>query len=556
MNKNMANAMDSIPQTSMNFLPGTGRLTFRFSRGLSSGFSRIVFFGLYVFWDIPEWLIVANVKNGCRIRIIILSFFLYNLSTTVLSQIPTIPTCLELRTWLANKPVLLQSKSFHNPDLAWSAARKSLSLWQDEGYPFASFYFDSITYPGKSARLNGTIDPGPLILNGPLILHGDTSLGLGLLSKWIGFRKDQPFSLALAERVPKLTRSMPFAEETAPAEIEWFGNQAILHLHLKRSAGNSFNGILGLLPGQESSGKMLLTGNIEAGFSNLFNRGIGLDIRWSRFAASSQTAILDARLPALGYSGLGVHANFDLFRQDTLYFRQKALAEIFQSMAGLWKLRFGLQAMSASARQSKFGAQAFSQSSNSLVFGLEMETGPIHRLNPERTSFSFVFLPGLKKIQDANSSGSLRQIEFRAQGTFPLWVPVNRFILKGGMDLGHVSSPKQTIADQFRLGGLRSIRGFNENFFFTSSHAMVSVQPQFVLDSKFIFSAFCDAMVYHSGLKAIELSNLSQALGFGMGAEFEAGENLIQVSIANGFSTSSPIDFKASKIHFGYVARF
>jgi len=85
---------------------------------------------------------------------------------------------------------------------------------------------------------------------------------------------------------------------------------------------------------------------------------------------------------------------------------------------------------------------------------------------------------------------------------------------------------------------------------------MVSVQPQIVLDSKFVFSAFCDAIVYHSGLNAIELSNLSQALGFGMGAEFEAGENLIQISIANGFSTSSPIDFKASKIHFGYVARF
>jgi hypothetical protein len=554
MNKNMANAMDSIPQTSMNFFPGTGRLTFRFSRGPSSGFSRIVFFGLYVFWDIPEWLIVTNVKNGCMIRIIILSFFLHSLSTTVLSQIPTIPTCLELRTWLANKPVLLQSKSFHNPDLAWSAARKSLSLWQDEGYPFASFYFDSIAYSGKSARVNGTIDPGPLILNGPLILHGDTGLRNELLSKWIGFRKDQPFSLALAERVPSLTRSMPFAEETGPAEIEWFGNQAILHLHLKRSAGNSFNGILGLLPGQESTGKMLLTGNIEAGFSNLFNRGIGLDIRWSRFAASSQTAILDARLPALGYSGLGVHANFDLFRQDTLYFRQKALAEIFQSMGGLWRFRFGLQAMSASARQSK--SQTFSQSSNSLVFGFEMETGPLHRLNPERAFFSFLLLPGLKKIQDANSSGNLRQIEFRAQGSFPLWVPVNRFIVKGGMDLGHVSSPKLTIADQFRLGGLRSIRGFNENFFFTSSHALVSVQPQIVLDSKFIFSAFCDAMVYNTGLKPIDLLNWSNALGFGMGAEFEAGENLIQVSVANGFSTSSPIDFKASKIHFGYVARF
>ena len=550
----MANAMDSIPQTSMNFFPGAGRLTFRFSRGLSSGFSRMVFFGLYVFWDIPEWLIVANVKNGWRIRIIILSFFLNSLSTTVLSQIPTIPTRLELRTWIASKPGLPQIKSFHNPNLAWSAARKSLSLWQDEGYPFASFYFDSIAYSGKSARVNGTIDPGPLILNGPLILHGDTGLRNELLSKWIGFRKDQPFSLALAERVPSLTRSMPFAEETGPAEIEWFGNQAILHLHLKRSAGNSFNGILGLLPGQESTGKMLLTGNIEAGFSNLFNRGIGLDIRWSRFAASSQTAILDARLPALGYSGLGVHANFDLFRQDTLYFRQKALAEIFQSMGGLWRFRFGLQAMSASARQSK--SQTFSQSSNSLVFGFEMETGPLHRLNPERAFFSFLLLPGLKKIQDANSSGNLRQIEFRAQGSFPLWVPVNRFIVKGGMDLGHVSSPKLTIADQFRLGGLRSIRGFNENFFFTSSHALVSVQPQIVLDSKFIFSAFCDAMVYNTGLKPIDLLNWSNALGFGMGAEFEAGENLIQVSVANGFSTSSPIDFKASKIHFGYVARF
>ena len=39
-------------------------------------------------------------------------------------------------------------------------------------------------------------------------------------------------------------------------------------------------------------------------------------------------------------------------------------------------------------------------------------------------------------------------------------------------------------------------------------------------------------------------------------AEIEAGNNLIRISLANGFSKSLPFDYQTTKIHFGYVARF
>jgi hypothetical protein len=485
-------------------------------------------------------------------RLIFLLIFIKGSQELVLCQAYDLPQRINLVILTKNSPGSAVRSGFAEPEFVPVRIQKSLLSWQNNGYPFASFRFDSVRSDGSAADLTGRILPGPAILNGPVIIHGDSSLSPLLIARWIRFRKDEPFSVSAADRIPDLLESLPFSEQLRSSELEWFGNQAIVHVHLRKSGTNSLNGIIGFLPGQ-NSGRLMLTGNAEADFTNLLNRGFGLSLRWARFAASSQSLFLDLRAPALTYSGLSLSGQFELFRQDSLYFRQRSRAEIGIGAGGLWQIRFGLQSVNSSQNQPGIRIR---QSAGSLVLGLGMESVSAGRIAPSRKFCHAVFLPGIKNIVRDGLGKKTTQNEIRIQGAAPLWHPPGRFWLRGSLDLGFMQSESITHSDQFRIGGLRSFRGFNENQFFTSSHALMGIQPQVLLDQKFLFSLFAEGLMYQTELKWSGLNAYRYALGFGMGAELESGPNLIQVSIAGGIMKGLMPGLGSSKIHFGYVARF
>lgn len=474
---------------------------------------------------------------------------------TVLSQISGLPARLILESTIRNQ---IRKEVFSGPDAPLhlrKEAEKSLRSFQDKGYPFASFHYDSIRFEKNAAVLSGRLDQGPRILNGSLIIHGDSNISTELMARTTGFRKGDDFSLSAAERIPALVNALSFAESVKSPELEWFGNQAVLHLYLRKSSANFLNGILGLLPGQGKDNQLLLTGNLEAGFSNLFSRGISFSIRWARFAPESQQAYLSLDWPALNYSGLGFSGRFELFRQDSLYFSQKAAIEMMLPISGIGKIRAGMQLYN-SFQKGISGSASLSQTVNSLVLGLDLENASANRINPSRNFFSLRLFPGLKIREEGKTRNQLSQVEFRARTQAALWKIGRRLWVRGNGDLGMLFSDGLSIADQFRMGGIRTFRGFNENQFFTSGHFLLGLQPSFLLDSGFLFSVFGEMMFFESGFFPLNLHGYRQALGFGLSAEFEAGPNLIQISLANGWMNGLTPELGGSKIHFGYVARF
>ena len=498
---------------------------------------------------------MANVNNADRIRLILLAFFLKMISGAVLSQIPSPPArlILDVKTPERLNPEL--AGMYSGPVQLKKSVFRSIRKLNDEGYPFASFHFDSLSFAKDAALLSGRLESGPKVLNGPVQVHGDSSFREDLISRWAGFRKDEPYSLTVSGRIPARLRAMPFAVSWREPELEWFGNQAILHAYLWKNPAGSLNGVIGLLPGQGSDRRLLLTGNAEAGFANLFNRGIAFQLRWSRFALSSQQAVLALDWPFLTRNGLGVSGNFELFRQDSMYFNRRAGAEMLFNVAGIWCFRIGIQSQVASQRTG-FRMPAINQQVQSMLFGLDMETESVNRISPGRKALRLRVLPGIKVREESREKKQYYQLEMRGRFQTALWSNRKNFWLRANGDFGLIRSGALLLADQFRMGGLRTFRGFNENQFFTTAHLLLGLQPSWLLDSGFMVSAFSEGMFFQTDPSGPDFSKMKGAVGFGLAAEFEAGKNLIQISLANGWMRGLPLDFRSSKIHFGYIALF
>ena len=106
----------------------------------------------------------------------------------------------------------------------------------------------------------------------------------------------------------------------------------------------------------------------------------------------------------------------------------------------------------------------------------------------------------------------------------------------------------------FRLGGLNTIRGFNENQFFASNYILSNVELRIILESRSYLFLFSDQsyLVFDNG--ATRISDLP--IGFGLGLQLGTKSGDFRFAYALGRSKDSSVNFNQSKIHFGIINRF
>ncbi len=107
--------------------------------------------------------------------------------------------------------------------------------------------------------------------------------------------------------------------------------------------------------------------------------------------------------------------------------------------------------------------------------------------------------------------------------------------------------------DLYRLGGINSIRGFDEQSYLASSFIINTAEYRFLLNRDSHFSVFADY-----GLLYDERPNYqdNQLLGIGSGLELATKAGLFSMSLAVGDSDNSSFDFNKTRIHIGYVNVF
>jgi outer membrane protein assembly factor BamA len=106
-------------------------------------------------------------------------------------------------------------------------------------------------------------------------------------------------------------------------------------------------------------------------------------------------------------------------------------------------------------------------------------------------------------------------------------------------------------SELYRLGGLNSIRGFNENEFFAVWYAIASIEQRlYFQESSFLF-LFADYARINEG-KDGDFS----VLGAGAGLSFLTQAGVFSLVYALGESPTQRFNPTFSKIHFGISSRF
>ena len=108
--------------------------------------------------------------------------------------------------------------------------------------------------------------------------------------------------------------------------------------------------------------------------------------------------------------------------------------------------------------------------------------------------------------------------------------------------------------DLFRLGGLNSIRGFNEMFFYASHYIIGTLEYRYLFENESQLLVFVDGSIIGHDLNVD--SYLDNPVGTGAGISISTKAGLLNLIYAVGYSKEQPFNIRYSKIHIGYTGRF
>ena len=106
----------------------------------------------------------------------------------------------------------------------------------------------------------------------------------------------------------------------------------------------------------------------------------------------------------------------------------------------------------------------------------------------------------------------------------------------------------------FRIGGLKTLRGFDEQSIFANKFAITNAELRYLLGKNSNVFAFYNQAWYVNEVTKNRISD--NPFGFGLGLIFESGAGLFTLVYAVGKQFQNPIEFNSAKIHFGYINYF
>jgi len=432
------------------------------------------------------------------------------------------------------------------------------------GYPFAQAKLDSVIIDKNQLFAKVNYISGPQIKYAKLELDSTTFIKTKYLAAYLNIKEGGLFDSRKIRDISKKIEQLPYAKLEGSPSIKFEHKSCKVKLKLIQVKSNQVDGLVGLAPNQLNN-KLLVTGYVNLDLDNLFKSGKRLIFNWRQFGTQSQSLKAKYNHTNLFQSPIDISGELDLFKQDTAFINRN-----FYLTIGFLQANYGVHFVTSfisSRLLSPTNAVGINDLQlidfNTQYYGVRFTKQQFdHKVNPRkgwRTLASFNV--GSKKIVNTSfvPAEVYDSLELQAlQGTVSVAAEIAVHLSKlvvaySKIDAGTLASNGELFTnDLYRLGGVNSVRGFNELEIYASSYMMLQVESRLLLSENSRLFAFADFALTNN--QVVNLTN--NYIGIGAGLLLDTPSGVIQLVYAVGKSSNQSLSLAESKIHIGYVARF
>lgn len=423
-----------------------------------------------------------------------------------------------------------------------------IRYYENNGYPFVTVKLDSIKIEDQSISASINLSKNNYITIDSIIVKGYDKIPDNFIKYNLLLKPGIPYNEEIIQSVPLNINQIDFAASARDPQVLFTKEKTSVYLYLKEIKANRFDGVVGLQSNED--GSVSINGDLYLKLLNLFKTGESLIINWKRPDDQIQTLDLDLQFPFIFKSPLWLDLQLNLFRQDTT-FLNLGFTGGFQYMIrprNFVSLHIE-QKSSSILLQNKDNAVGVNEFTSS-IFRIGLQSSRLdNNIGPRKgyklkTSLG----SGTRKTSDQSQSQQLYTFDVE------FYIPIKkRSVIATRLQSAGIFSDNLFDNELYRIGGLRTLRGFNEQSIFSSFYTIATLEYRFLMTRQSYLFGFTDAAYTENDVT----SNTNDfLLGTGLGLTFNTRSGIFTLSYALGKQENQPFDFQTSKLHFGYVNQF
>ncbi|MFL5742003.1 MAG: hypothetical protein ACJ75B_17395 [Flavisolibacter sp.] len=461
--------------------------------------------------------------------------------------------------------------------------QRILDHLEERGHPFGKVFLDSMNIEGDGLSATLKIIPGPVYKIDSIVIHGDAHVTNEFLQRYLDLPNGSPYNRKKLDGISKKLSALSYIQEEKSADLSLLGTGSVLNLYLKARKTSQVNVLIGFHPNSDqlSGSKMLITADVNVLLRNTFGSGETVGLVWQQLQQKSPRLNLLYDQPYAFHSPFGLNFSLDMYKKDSSFLN------INMNLGTSYRL------------QEKQTLSVFLQRRQSIVSDINTETVMITkqlppeadvsslnlgigydfyntdiRFNPRKGNEFFVTsTAGSKKIRKNNEivdlvdpsdpsydyeklydTVKLHAYQFRIVTTAAHFLPLGtQSTIKLGFSGGIYQSENYFRNELFQIGGIKLLRGFDEESQYVSQYAIGTIEYRYRLGLNSYFFGFADG---GWGKHLLETVQYHRYFGTGVGLSFETKAGIVNLAWAVGKRDDTQLNLRQSKVHIGFASYF
>lgn len=421
---------------------------------------------------------------------------------------------------------------------------KSVTEANNKGYPYAKFYLYDLSVNNDSLKAKLNFELGTKVFFDELVVEGDV-VSKGFLQAYLNIKPKQSFSKEKINKIPYLLAKLKGLRLVEAVNVQFYKNICLVKLKLKKKPDDKIDALIGFQT--NSVQKSEVVGNVNLSLNNLFKSSKKIQLNWQKPTQLNQQLNLKLDYPNAFLTSVGLDGGLELFKRDTSFlnvsYQMGLYYELYEQKIGLNVERIVSSLFKDNLKSDSL--RSYKSVKTTIKYELNKLTGE------EMRQKGYLFISGIG-VQQLLITDSIKIIPTTTlHFSFDGNLPISSYLTYRQLVSGFAILAEDVFVNQMKpVGGYNSIRGFNQNQFFTERYLAFSSSLVFHLGTKANLSTFSDY-----GFLLTSNGN-EKLVSVGLGIDIKSDNTVLNFAYALGQSDSQKFSLVLSKIHVGIATKF
>ena len=366
------------------------------------------------------------------------------------------------------------------------------------------------------------------------------------IKHYLGIKTNIPFDLKAIQTKTETLDQLSFTNQLRPPEVLFTQDTTSVYLYLEKNKSNRFDGFLGF-GSEETTGNLELNGYLYLNLVNNLNYGESFVLNYRSDENDLKTFESKLTLPYLFKSPIGSELKLNIFKKDSTFTTAEQSVNLFYQLNPKQRLFVGIKTAQSNALEPIESSTIVDYKTNAyeLRYTYQNRT-PKDLLFPVKSQMEVRLSRANRKTSALKTNQNIYLI--KAAHLFNLNKSNSLYI---NLNAQGIDSKNYVSNELLRFGGIRTIRGFEENSINASSFGVLASEYRLRLSPSLYVHSITDAAYFNTPIKS---DQKLVGIGFGFGLLTEAG--LLKFNLANGQLENQNFRFSDSKVHLSLTATF